>query len=247
MGVLNYAKYLPVLTGGSDPYAALRVQLTAEWRCDEALATDDLADSIGSRTLTQIGNPAASGTYRTFAVGTSGSRRRTNDPVTPDDVLGVVNRLYTVSAWFRVAPVPAGPPRQICTIRLAGSGSGVMTFMLRANGTDLELYSGNGAGPFTNTNIRTGLVAGSLCYAAFTLRNLGTGAFRISNDGVLSDWTPGPANVTTARPGGTMYWTIGGETQEYYDDRIYRVRLYSGVSLSDAELALDYADPQGVA
>jgi hypothetical protein len=222
------------------PYDTIRSLLLAEYRGAEAAATDDLVDSVGGRTLTQVGNPGVGGTYRTYDGNQYASRS------TVSDALGLVNTLYTVSVHFRTPPGIDGQTRQIVCLREAGSASGTLTFILRQEGANILLYHGNGTGSgFTQAAQIVGITVDTPYHFIWRVNNLATGSLSMAtNGGAVSKWASGQAG-TTAEPGVGFKFGVGGDVLEKWVGRIGRVRVYNS-ALSDDEMLLDYQDPLGV-
>lgn len=224
--------------GGGGPYDAIRALLTAEWRCEESMNTDDFVDSVGTRTLTQHGNPVAGGTYRSFGVNVDGERSTSGD-----DVLGVVNRKYTISVTFRTAAVLDAATRQVIAVRQPATGN--LTFILRRETAALKLYHGDGAGGLASTTLVGSLSALTQYHVIWRLNAAGGQSLDWAvNGGAVTNWASGQ-NGTTVAPANHLF-LLSDQAGEYWGDRIYRARLYSGTALTDAQMLLDYQDPRGV-
>jgi hypothetical protein len=226
--------------GGADPYAALRALITAEYRFEEAAATDNVADSVGARHLTSFGDPGVGGTYRTF----NGTTQWADRSTLGDDALGLVNRVYTVSANFRTSnPVTDGTTHQVVSLREDGSASAKLTFILRRESNALKIFHGNGLGAFTSFTIGN-VAAATQYHFIFRVNNVATGDIDYRLDGAaVVNWPSAQAGTTTNEG---LHFSVGGDVNELWNDRIYRVRVYSGTALTDAQMLLDYQDTQGV-
>lgn len=233
MSVFSYAKYLPIMMG--TPAVPIPAR-TARWRLNEALATDNFADSIGTRHLTQTGNPGVGGTYRTFDL-TQYAKRS----VTGDNTLGLVNLPYTLFAHFR-APNPVTDARtcQVVSLREAGSGSGNLTLILRRENNALKYYHGNGAGSLVSTAVAT-LSNATDHKFMIRLPTAGGSSLTYTNDGTnWTTWNTGLAGCTVAPT--NFNWAIGGDVNELWLDRIYDASLWVGTVLTDEEAAAVFAE-----
>ena len=228
MGVLNYARYLPLLlgtAGGPTP--------TAEYLLAEPQASDNAVDSIGGYTLTQQNSPGVVAGGRTFSAMASQQFKRVADAT-----LGCLDRNFSLSANF--ANVNTGGTLQIVTCRNDGSLDGNLLYILRIEGTNLVVYVGNGTGTFQTTTL--GVVPDSAYHAIFTF-DATTGAVRgrLNGGSIVTGTGTKPVTLPASPAVG-----LGGLGAEYFNGTIYRVRLWSGIKLTDGEMLDDFNDTTGV-
>jgi hypothetical protein len=234
VGVWDFSKFLPVIASiGGGVVVPPR---TARWRLNEAAASDDFADAIGSRHLTQTNSPGVGGTYRTFDGTQYGRRATAGDPT-----LGLVSLPYTLFAHFRTeSPVADGHTCQVVNLREGGSATGALTFILRRESNILKFYHGNGAGAFNVTTLAT--LADATEYKVMVrLPVAGGSTLTWTTDGTnWTTWNSGQAGTTVAPAG--FYFGIGGDVLELWEDRICDVSLWAGTVLTDEEAAAVFAE-----
>lgn len=224
------------------PYSRLTSNLTLQYKCNEA--SGNLLDSKGLLDLTITGTVGTAAgkvsTARSFD-GSSyfmGAASLAVQPISVD---------FSGSCWLYMGGL-IGTQMVYALRNDAEAGlDGKLHFLLRTEGTALKLYIGSGVeGEFTATTINAGISATTWYHVAWSF-NTSTKELRYSLSGAAVSTATSSYSPTTS-PATPRLMVGGGVGTEILSNfsRVDAIKLWRGLIITDAEMALDYNSGSGV-
>lgn len=218
--------------GGPPPYPTLLPNLVAQWKMNDASGAN-IADSIGSYTLTQAGTVGS-------AAGKIGNCRTFNGTtqygvVAADATIAGVNSSFTWSTWVYLT----GGDR-IINIRNGGN----FCFDLRYSAGDIVAFLGNGAGGFTSGYTVAVAPATATWHHVVVAYNVAADKIKTSFNGVVSAEAT-PATHPTNLGGTSLGFMNDGTGVLLAAGRLDCTKMWSRY-LPDTDIAIDYNGGLGV-